>query len=217
MDLAQARFNMVEQQIRPCEVLDEQVLDLLFEVKREEFIPQPWREFAFVDMETPIKDNVRTFQPKLEARLVQELKIRPTDKILEVGTGCGYLTALLAKLGRHVYSVDIDPELTELARNNLDAAGIRNVTLETGDAAQGWSAHAPYDVIVVGGSLPYLSEGFTKAVNRNGRIFAVIGDAPVMYATLFTRQDDGSFSERRFLETMNTPLKNAAQPNRFSF
>ncbi|MCB6183407.1 protein-L-isoaspartate O-methyltransferase [Leeia sp. TBRC 13508] len=217
MDLAQARFNMVEQQIRPAEVLDEKVLDLLLVVKREDFIPEAWRNLAFVDMETPIKADVRTLPPRIEARLVQEVAVKPTDKILEVGTGCGYTTALLAKLGRHVYSVDIDPELTEMARANLDKAGIRNVTLETGDAAQGWAANAPYDIIVISGSVPVLPTQFVDQLNRGGRIFAIVGDAPIMRVTVFTKEADGKLSERQFMETVVTPLTNAAQPKRFSF
>lgn len=217
MDLAQARFNMVEQQIRTWGVLDETVLDLLFEVKREHFIPAKWRELAFVDMETPIKQGVTSLPPKVEARIAQELHIQANDKILEVGTGCGYLTALLAKLGRHVYSVDIDAELTALARENLVREGIENVTLETGDAAQGWSGHAPYDVIVLTGSLPVLPEVFAKQLATGGRLFAIVGDAPVMRANLYVKGEDGKLAGRTIFDTVVRPLKNALQPERFVF
>ena len=217
MDWAQARFNMVEQQIRPWEVLDETVLNLLFEVKRENFIPANWRDLAFVDMETPIKQGVTTLPPKVEARLLQELHIGATDKVLEIGTGCGYLTALLARLARHVYSVDIDPELTELARGNLSRADIRNVTLETGDAAQGWNSRAPYDVIVVTASLPVLPDSLLSQLNPGGRLFAIVGDAPVMVASVMSKDGAGAVSRRVLFDTQTAPLQNAAQPQRFSF
>lgn len=217
MDWAQARFNMVEQQIRPWEVLDETVLNLLFEVKRENFIPANWRDLAFVDMETPIKQGVTTLPPKVEARLLQELHIGATDKVLEIGTGCGYLTALLARLARHVYSVDIDPELTELARGNLSRADIRNVTLETGDAAQGWNSRAPYDVIVVTASLPVLPDSLLSQLNPGGRLFAIVGDAPVMVASVTSKDGAGTVSRRVLFDTQTAPLQNAAQPQRFSF
>ncbi|NLR76638.1 protein-L-isoaspartate O-methyltransferase family protein [Leeia aquatica] len=217
MDWAQARFNMVEQQIRPWEVLDETVLNLLFEVKRENFIPANWRDLAFVDMETPIKQGVTTLPPKMEARLLQELHIGATDKVLEIGTGCGYLTALLARLARHVYSVDIDPELTELARGNLSRADIRNVTLETGDAAQGWNSRAPYDVIVVTASLPVLPDSLLSQLNPGGRLFAIVGDAPVMVASVMSKDGAGTVSRRVLFDTQTAPLQNAAQPQRFSF
>ncbi|WP_374338908.1 protein-L-isoaspartate O-methyltransferase [Leeia sp.] len=217
MDWAQARFNMVEQQIRPWEVLDETVLNLLFEVKRENFIPANWRDLAFVDMETPIKQGVTTLPPKVEARLLQELHIGATDKVLEIGTGCGYLTALLARLARHVYSVDIDPELTELARGNLSRADIRNVTLETGDAAQGWNSRAPYDVIVVTASLPVLPDSLLSQLNPGGRLFAIVGDAPVMVASVMSKDGAGTVSRRVLFDTQTAPLQNAAQPQRFSF
>lgn len=217
MDWAQARFNMVEQQIRTWEVLDETVLNLLFEVKRENFIPASWRDLAFVDMETPIKQGVATLPPKVEARLLQELHIRETDKVLEIGTGCGYLTALLARLARHVYSVDIDPELTELARGNLSRADIRNVTLETGDAAQGWRNRAPFDVIVITASLPVLPDSLLDQLSPGGRLFAIVGDAPVMVASVLEKDAAGVVSRRALFDTLTAPLQNAAQPQRFSF
>src|SRR5688572_16875751 len=143
---------MVEQQIRTWEVLDKRVLDLLFRVRRDDFVPAEYRALAFVEMEIPIGHGEKMLQPKLEARMVQELGVTDKDRILEIGTGTGYMTALLATLGGHVYSVDIVPELTRAARERLTAHGVRNVTLETGDAARGWDAHAPYDVIVLTGS-----------------------------------------------------------------
>ena len=153
-DVERARFNMVEQQIRPWEVLDQRVLDLLLHVRREEFVPPRYRALAFADMEIPLGHGETMLAPRIEARMLQELAVAPGDRILEVGTGSGYMTALLASLGSHVYSVDIIPEFTRSAGAQLEAHGIANVTLETGDAARGWDRNAPYDAVVVTGSLP---------------------------------------------------------------
>jgi protein-L-isoaspartate(D-aspartate) O-methyltransferase len=217
MDFELARFNMVEQQIRPWEVLDQTVLDLLFEVRREDFVSEKSRSLAFADLELPIGLGEVMLAPKLEARIVQELTIAPQDKILEVGTGSGYMTALLAKLGGRVHSVEIVPELAALGERNLRRAGIENVTLEGGDAARGWSKHAPYDVIVLTGSTPVLPDEFLGSLNRDGRLFAVLGDAPVMKACLYRRLGNGSSNRVELFETVIPPLRNAAQPKRFVF
>ena len=139
MNIEQARFNMIEQQIRPWEVLDPTVLDLLFVVKREDFVPEAYRALAFADMEIPIGQGQAMLAPKIEARLLQELGVRKTDKILEIGSGSGYMAALLAARGEHVVTVEINPELADGARRNLERAGVTNVAVETGDGAQGWS------------------------------------------------------------------------------
>jgi len=151
MDVEQARFNMIENQIRPWEVLDQQVLDLLYAVKREDFVPAAYRMLAFSDMEIPIGQGEHMWQPKMEARVLQELAVKPTDQILEIGTGSGYFAALLAHRAQHVYSVEIRPELKALGEANLRRAGAANVTVELGDGARGWSKHAPYDIIVLTG------------------------------------------------------------------
>src|SRR3990172_12113935 len=160
-----ARFNMVEQQIRPWEVLDQQVLDLLFTVRREEFVPAQYRNLAFVDMEIPLGHGETMLAPRIEARMLQELAVRPGDRILEVGTGSGYMTALLAKRGGHVTSVEIIPEFSAQAAARLAAHGITNVTLEIGDDARGWDRHAPYDAIVLTGSVPVLADAFQRSLN----------------------------------------------------
>ena len=157
-DLEQARTNMVEQQIRTWEVLDQDVLDLLYLVPREEFVPPQHKALAFSDMEIPIGEAERMWQPKLEARVIQELTIRKTDHVLEVGTGSGYLTALLSHRAGHVHSVEIKPALADLGRKNLSRQGLDNVTLHLGDAARGWPRQAPYDVIVLTGSTPRSEE-----------------------------------------------------------
>ena len=221
MDIERARFNMVEQQIRTWEVLDQQVLDLLFTVRREDFVPPPYRSLAFVDMEIPLTDNAATGErmlaPKLEARMVQELAIKPTDRILEVGTGSGYMTALLAKRGAFVTSVEINPALSASAAAKLAAHGITNVALEVGDAARGWSKQAPYDVIVLTGSEPVLAAEFQRSLNPGGRLLAVVGEAPVMEALLTTCTGQDAVSTIALFETCIPALRNAPQPERFVF
>lgn len=217
MDIEQTRFNMVAQQIRPWYVLDDNVLDLLYKLKREEFVPAESRTAAFVDMEIPLGHGQIMLTPKMEARIVQELHIRKTDKILEVGSGSGYMTALLAERGEHVYSVEIIPELKTMAEANLKAHGITNVTLEQGDAARGWPQHAPYDVIVLTASTPVLPEAFQNSLNPGGRLFAIVGEDPVMEAMLITCVAPGQFTSTTLFETSTAPLINALQPTRFTF
>ncbi|WON74726.1 protein-L-isoaspartate O-methyltransferase [Nitrosospira sp. Is2] len=223
MDLEQTRFNMVEQQIRPWDVLDQEVLKLLFELRREEFVPPAYRSLAFVDMEIPLGYGEVMLAPKLEARILQELQVKKTDKILEVGSGSGYLAALLAKKGEYVHSVEIVPELKAMAEKNLQAHGIANVLVENGDGALGWPRHGPYDVIVLTGSTPVLPEAFQKSLRAGGRMFAVVGDAPVMQAALVTclvqekEGAPGAYNTVGLFETCITPLRNAQQPTRFTF
>ena len=215
--LQRARFNMVEQQIRPWEVLDQQVLDLLFAVRREEFVPEQYRSLAFVDMEIPLGHGEKMLAPKLEARMLQELAIKPTDRVLEVGTGSGYMTALLAKRGAHVTSVEIIPEFSAQAAARLAAHGITNITLEAGDAARGWSKHAPYDAILLTGSVPVLADAFEQSLNPGGRLLAVVGEAPVMEARLITCAAGGACNALGLFETCIPALRNAPQPERFVF
>lgn len=221
MDLEQIRFNMVEQQIRPWDVLDQEVLKLLFELRREEFVLAAYRSLAFVDMEIPLGHGEVMLAPKLEARILQELQVKKTDRILEVGSGSGYLSALLAKKGDYVYSVEIVPELKAMAEKNLQAHEISNVTMELGDAARGWPEHGPYDVIVLTGSTPVLPEAFQQSLKTGGRLFAVVGDAPVMQALLVTcvaqGEKTGAYNTVGLFETCISPLKNAQQPARFTF
>ncbi len=221
IDIERARFNMVEQQIRTWEVLDQQVLDLLFAVRREDFVAPQYRSLAFVDMEIPLADNAptgeRMLAPKLEARMLQELAVKPTDRILEVGTGSGYMTALLAKRGAHVTSVEINPAYSAVAATRLSAHGIANVTLEVGDAARGWSKHAPYDVIVLTGSVPVLAGEFQQSLKPGGRLLAIVGEAPAMQARLTTCAGGGAYDSVSLFETCIAALNNAPQPERFVF
>ncbi len=214
-NVEQARFNMVEQQIRPWDVLDTHVLDLLSKVKREQFVPPANREMAFVDMEIPLGYGASMWQPKLEARALQAVRVKRADRVLEVGTGSGYLTALLANLVTHVTSVEIVPELLAFAEKNLASHAIHNVTLVQGDAAQGWSG--TYDVIVLTGSTPVLPEVFQKCLSVGGRLFVIVGDAPAMQARLITRTGDNGFETTTLFETVVAPLQNALQPKRFVF
>jgi|ERR1019366_247418 protein-L-isoaspartate(D-aspartate) O-methyltransferase len=217
LDMEQARFNMIEQQIRPCEVLEGRILDLLKHVRREHFVPEGKREMAFMDLEIPLGYGVSMWQPKLEARTVQELHLTRSDKVLEVGTGSGYLTALLSLLAGHVTSVEIVPELSAMARQHLHAYHRDNITLEIGDAARGWGDGASYDVIVLTGSTPVLPVAFQNSLNIGGRLFAIVGDAPVMEARLITRVADDTYETVNVMETCVAPLQNALQPKRFVF
>ena len=217
MSIEQARLNMIEYQIRPWEVLDQQVLDLLYAVKREDFVPPAYRMLAFSDLEIPIGQGERMWQPKLEARVLQELAVKPTDHILEIGTGSGYFTALLAQRAQHVYSVEIHPELKASAEASLRRAGVANVTLELGDGARGWSKHAPYDIIVLTGSTPELPQQFLQQMRTGARLFAVVGDPPVMAARLITCTGEGVYNSIDLLETRIAPLTNALAGERFSF
>jgi protein-L-isoaspartate(D-aspartate) O-methyltransferase len=217
MNLEQARTNMVEQQIRTWEVLDQEVLDLLYVIPREEFVPQQHRALAFSDLELPLEEGERMWQPKLEARVLQELALKRTDRVLEVGTGSGYLTALMAHRAAEVCSVEIRAALAAFGRRNLERHGADNVILEIGDAARGWARHAPYDAIVLTGSTPILPQGFLEQLAPGGRLFAVVGEAPAMQARLTTCAAPGASSSVDLFETVLRPLANAEQPRRFRF
>ncbi len=214
-NLEQVRFNMLEQQIRPWDVLDLHVLDLLKKVKREQFVPPAMREMAFVDMEIPLGHGAFMWQPKMEARVLQALQVNRRDAVLEVGTGSGYLAALLAHLAEQVTSVEILPELLAFAEKNVAVHHMENVKLELGDAARGRAG--TYDVIVLTGSVPILPEVFQNSLNLGGRMFAIVGDAPVMQARLISRNQSGRFESVTLFETCVNPLQNALQPERFVF
>jgi protein-L-isoaspartate(D-aspartate) O-methyltransferase len=218
MDFEHARMNMVEQQIRTWDVLDQDVLDLLYVVPREEFVPPRHQALAFSDMQIPLGEaNQRMWEPKLEARVLQELAVSKADRVLEVGTGSGYLTALLAHRAAHVYSVEINAKLAAFGRANLERHGASNVTLEDGDAAHGWEGHAPYHVIVLTGSTPMLPRAFLDQLEVGGRLFAIVGEAPVMAARLVTCTAPQAYHSVDLFETVVAPLANAEQPARFRF
>jgi protein-L-isoaspartate(D-aspartate) O-methyltransferase len=212
-----SRFNMIEQQIRTWDVLDPTVLQLLHDVPREHFVPKAYQGLAFADLEIPIGHGAEMLSPKLEGRMVQALSLIKTDNVLQVGTGTGYLVGLLAKLSKHVTSVEIEPELKKQAEQNLLSEGIVNVTLEVGDASHGWAGHAPYDVIVFGGSSPVEPKGVREQLTIGGRMLIVLGEAPVMRATLIHRVSETGFREDVLFETCIDELKNAAQAQAFTF
>ncbi len=216
-DVDQARFNMIEQQIRPWEVLDQRVLDTVAAVPREHFVPERFRHLAFADLEIPLGHGQSMMAPKVEARMLQALEIRDDDLILEVGTGSGFVTACLARLGRSVDSVDIFSDFTEAARGRLDAEGVRNVMLETGDAAHGWNQGQAYDVIAVTGSIPEYVTDFERQLAVGGRLFVVVGEPPVMEAMLVRRVREEEFRRAPIFETCLDPLLHAEMRPRFVF
>ena len=217
MNIEQARFNMIEQQIRPWEVLDPNVLDLLFVVKREDFAPAAYRNLAFADMELPIGQGQVMLAPRVEARLMQELGLKKTDKVLEIGTGSGYMAALMAARAEHVVTVECRPELAEMAKTNLNNAGIGNVTVETGCGANGWASRGPYDAIVLSGSVSSVPESILKQLRVGGRLAVVVGEAPVMEAQLITCTADGVYNTVNLFETVVPALDGAGTKDHFSF
>jgi protein-L-isoaspartate(D-aspartate) O-methyltransferase len=217
MNIEQARFNMIEQQIRPWEVLDQDVLNLLSIVKRENFVPAAYRNIAFADLEIPLAGGEHMLAPRVEARVLQELAIAKHETVLEIGAGSGYMAALLAHRGRSVTSIEISPELADFARQNLAANGVANAEVVTGDGALGWPEGAPYDVICVSGGLPVMPQEFLEQLKIGGRIAAFVGSAPVMKAQIVTRVDEKQFRVSDVFETLVPPLKNAVHPARFRF
>jgi protein-L-isoaspartate(D-aspartate) O-methyltransferase len=216
MDFEQARFNMVEQQIRTWEVLDQGILDLLFKVRREDFVPPEHRALAFADLELPLPCGQRMWAPKVEARVLQTLKLHRGESVLEIGTGSGYFTALLASKAGEVTTVEIHPELSATAAARLARYGFTGVRREIGDGAQGWGREM-YDAIVLTGSTPLLPETFLAQLRPNGRIFAIVGDPPAMAARVVTWTAPGSRVTTDLFETVVAPLVNAAAPSRFRF
>ncbi|MEO8132869.1 MAG: protein-L-isoaspartate O-methyltransferase [Betaproteobacteria bacterium] len=215
----QARFNMVEQQIRTWNVLDPDILDLLFTVKREEFVPAAYRSLAFADIEIPLGPGAgqQMWSPKLEARVLQELQVLPTDEVLEIGTGSGYLSALLAHRATRVTSVEIDAGLAGAARARLAAHNLTGVLVETGDGARGWREPQMFDVIVLTGSTPELADALIGQLKPGGRLFAIVGVEPAMHGRLVTKGISGQPTTVDLFETVVAPLVNAPHPERFVF
>jgi protein-L-isoaspartate(D-aspartate) O-methyltransferase len=217
LDIEQARFNMIEQQIRPWEVLDQSVLDVMAETPRERFVPQRYANLAFADVNIPIGQDQVMMQPRVEARLLQCLSLQPSDRTLEIGTGTGYLTACLARLSQHVVTWDIFPAFTSAAHERLVSLGIMNVTCGVRDAMAEWDEGDSFDAIAVTGSLPTLDPRFQRKLRVGGRLFLTIGEAPLMEALVITRLGEQEWSQISLFETVLPPLINVRTPPRFSF
>lgn len=221
MNIEKARFLMIEQQIRPWDVLDQDVLELLVVVRREAFVPLAYRALAFADSEIPLPHGEYMMTPKLEARILQELAIKKHENVLEIGAGSGYLAALLAHKARHVTTLEIHPELKKLAQQNLADYGVSNVDVIEADGAQGYvgssQANPPYDVIVVSGSLPVVPDTLLAQIKVGGRMFVIVGHAPAMTAQIITRVSDISYNTVNLFETVVQPLRNAVIPSQFKF
>ncbi len=224
-DIEKARFNMIEQQIRPWEVLDSKVLALLGEVKREAFVPEAYRALAFADMEIPLgqpgTEGPCMLAPKVEARILQELALQPHETVLEIGTGSGHMAALMARQCARVISLEIDPALAQQARDRLQQAGATNVEVRTCDAAaHGFAActgSAPYDVIVLSGSVTDIPNELLDLLKTRGRLFAIVGQEPVMRATLVERVGPASYHTRQPWDTVAPCLQNFPQASGFRF
>lgn len=217
MNIEQARFNMIEQQIRPWNVLDQDVLDLLFVVKREQFVPAAYQNLAFADVEIPLPGGESMFTPKMEARILQEIGLRKHETVLEIGTGSGYMAALLAHKGARVTTVEINPETATLAKQNLARTGAGNVTVETGNGAEGWVQGGPYDVIVISGALEVLPDAFLKQVKVGGRLAVIVGQPPVMEVSVITRTGENSYTTIKIFETNVKYLSGAPVLSHFQF
>ena len=221
MNIETARFNMIEQQIRPWEVLDGQVLSLLSVVKRENFAPLAHKALAFADMEIPLQSSGAKGQcmlaPKVEARLLQDANIKATDKVLEIGTGSGYMAALLAQQAASVLSLEIDATLAQSARTNLQNAGIANVEVRQADGSQGAPADGPFDVIVLSGSVPEVPQHLLNQLKMGGRLLAIVGEDPVMRASVITRNGETQWQTSEPWDTMAPRLQGFPEHNRFSF
>lgn len=217
MNFDVARFNMIEQQIRTWEVLDNRVLEVMQKIPREMFVPDNYQQLAFADIEIPLPAGQTMLAPKVVGRILQALDINPDDRILEIGTGSGYLTACLSQLGNAVISVEINEEIHRLAQRNLDKLDINNVTLKVGDAADGWTQDASFDVIVVTASLPFCNNCFGNMLQNSGRLFVVIGKEPTMDAKLVTHIGNKDFREETLFETCIPAIKSTVELKEFIF
>lgn len=217
MNLEQARFNMVEQQIRPWSVLDASVLHLLSVVKREDFVPPAYRAQAFVDMEIPLGHGQCMLAPRVEARMLQDATVHKHEKVLEIGAGSGYMAALLAHRAQRVISLEINPELAQLARSNLQKAGIHNAEVRQLDGAKATPAEGPFDVIMLSGSVAEVPPALLAQLKVGGRLLGIVGDEPIMRATLITRSSETGFTSSQPWDTVAPRLLNFPEPSHFRF
>ena len=221
MNIEQARFNMIEQQIRPWEVLDNAVLELLTIVKREDFVPLAHKALAFVDMEVPLREGGARGQcmlaPRVEARLLQDLAVQKHEVVLEIGAGSGFMAALLAHRAQWVISLEIEPELARLARANLQKAGVHNVEVRQADGARDRQPEGPFDVILLSGSVAQVPDALLEQLKPGGRLMAIVGDEPVMRATRVARAADGGLHQTQPWDTVAPRLLNFPALSRFAF
>ncbi|MBV8157596.1 MAG: protein-L-isoaspartate O-methyltransferase [Dyella sp.] len=217
MNFEQARLNMVENQVRPWEVLDARVLDVLGSVHREDFVAAEHRKLAFADLALPLGHGEVMLKPVVEGRILQALELNPTDQVLEIGTGAGFLTACMAKLSAHVTSVDIHADFIAAAGERLAKAGISNVTLETGEAVTGWQPNGVFDAVVVTGAVFQIPQRFLSWLKPGGRLLVVRGESPVQQVLLLTHEGNGRYREEALFETDLPYLKHAEPPRRFVF
>jgi protein-L-isoaspartate(D-aspartate) O-methyltransferase len=217
MNIEQARFNMIEQQIRPWDVLNPGVLELLAVVKREDFVPAAYRALAFVDTEVPLPGGQCMLSPKVEARLLQELAVHKHERVLEVGAGSGYMAALLAHKAQHVSTLEIDADLARFAATNLRRAGVMNANVIHANGANGLAADGPFDVIVLSGSVAEVPAGILAQLKVGGRLTAIVGFEPVMRAMLITRTSEEGLERRVLFDTVAPRLQGFAEPTRFTF
>jgi protein-L-isoaspartate(D-aspartate) O-methyltransferase len=217
MNVELARFNMIEQQIRPWDVLDPKVLSLLAELRREEFVPPELRSLAFTDMELPLPGGQQMLAPKVEARLLQELALNENERVLEVGAGSGHMAALLAGQARQVTSLEIRPPLARLAAANLARAGVRNAEVRAADGAQGLPGEAPFDAILLSGSVAAVPQALLLQLRPGGRLAAIVGVQPIMQAMLYTRSAVAGFHSVALFDTVASRLDGFAEPSRFHF
>jgi protein-L-isoaspartate(D-aspartate) O-methyltransferase len=224
MNFEQARLHMIEQQIRPWNVLDHDVLHLLSQVRREDFVPAAHKALAFADLELPLRSSELAqhlgqcmLAPKVEARMLQDLAIKADDKVLEIGAGSGYMAALLAQRAQRVISLEIEPELVAMARANLQKAGVHNAEVRLADGAKGVPVEGPFDVIVLSGSVADVPHKLLDQLKRGGRLMAVVGDAPMMRATLITRTGEADFRTSQSWDTVAPRLLNFPEHSRFNF
>ena len=217
MNTEQARFNMIEQQIRPWDVLDQSVLSLLAVVKREDFVPSAYRALAFVDTEVPLPCGQFMLTPKVEARLLQELGVHKHERVLEVGTGSGYMAALLGHKAQQVVSMEIHKELVDMAKANLQRDGTVNVSVRQADGSRGLPEEGPFDVILLSGSVAEVPPQLLAQLKVGGRLAAVVGQLPIMRATLFNRTSEHDFASVELFDTVAPRLLGFDEPTRFSF
>ncbi len=225
MNIEQARFNMVEQQIRPWNVSDPSVLELLSSVKREDFAPAAHKGLAFADLEIPLlgshDEALRLGQcmlaPRLDARLLQDVAVQPHETVLEIGTGSGYMAALLARKARKVVTLELVPELANMARHNLRYAGIQNADVRLGDGAQLTTADGRFDAIVLSGSVAEVPDNLLSMLTIGGRLIAIVGDEPVMRTTIVTRFGEADLRSVQSWDTQAPRLRNFPEPSRFRF